>query len=115
MSAGRGRHSVRTLAWGRRTRRRRETDLELEVVPTGEPRAGENFEFVVSSKRRLARVATYIDRSRVWEVSSVDPPHLQRIFVSLRAGGQTLRIRAVDDIGNTVEKRLAIRESARGE
>lgn len=56
MPDGRRGSSTRTLASMRRTRRRQETDLKLEIRHNGEP-------FVVSSKRRLARAAAYIDRS----------------------------------------------------
>jgi hypothetical protein len=115
MPDGRSRYSERTLALMRRTRRRQETDLKLEIRHNGEPSAGETFEFVVSSKRRLARVAAYLDRSRIWEAGSVEPPHTQRIFIPLNAAGQTLRIRVVDDIGNAIEEQLAIRKWERRE
>ncbi len=106
----RGRHSVRTLAWGRRTRHRQvtETDLKLEIRLNGEPRAGETFEFAVSSTRRVARVAAYIGQSRVCEVSSVDPPHSQTVQIPPDAAGLTLRIRAVDTIGNNIEEQRTI-------
>jgi hypothetical protein len=104
-----GRHGVRTLAWERRTRRRQAGKIGLEIRPNGVPRAGESFEFVVlSSSRRLARLAIYIDRSRLWDVSSIDAPHVQRVFISPRATGQTLRIQVSDNVGNNIEEQLAI-------
>jgi hypothetical protein len=110
MPRQRTRSSVRTLAWERRTRRRREaTKPSLEIQPNGVPRAGETFEFIVlSSSQRLARLAVYIDRARLWEVTSIDTPHVQRVFISLRAAGQTLRIRAFDNVGNDIEEQFAI-------
>ncbi len=111
MPDGRGPSSTRTLAWGRRTRRRQETDLKLEIRLNGHPQAGETFEFVV--KRRLSRVAAYIGQSRVCEVSSVDPPHSRTIQIPPDAAGLTLRIRAVDTIGNNVEERRTIAAAPR--
>jgi hypothetical protein len=104
----RGRHTVRTLAWERRTRRRQEGETDLEIRLDGRPRAGENFKFAVSSKRRLSRVAAYIGQSRVCEVSAVDPPHTQKIGIPPEAAGLTLRLRAVDTLGNNVEEQRTI-------
>ena len=85
MPDGRSRNSERTCAWTRRTRRRQESEINLN----GQPEAGENFEFTVSSKRRLTRVAAYIGQSRVCEVSSVDPPHSQTVQIPPDAAGLT--------------------------
>ena len=71
----------------------------------------ETFEFIVSSKRRLTRVAAYIGQSRVCEVSSVDPPaalSYQTVQIPPDAAGLTLRIRAVDTIGNNIEEQPMI-------
>jgi hypothetical protein len=108
MPDGRGPSSTRTLAWGRRTRRRQQSEINLEIRLNGHPQAGETFEFVVSSKRRLSRVAAYIGQSRVCEVSSVDPPHSRTVQIPPNAAGLTLRIRAVDTIGNNIEERRTI-------
>jgi hypothetical protein len=113
MPDGRSRYSESTLALMRRTRRRQETDLKLEIRLNGEPRAGETFEFAVSSTRRLARVAAYIGQSRVCEVSSVDPPHSRIVQISADAAGLTLRIRAVDTIGNNIEEQRTIAAAPR--
>jgi hypothetical protein len=113
MPDGRSRYSERTLALWRRKRRRQESEAILEIRPNGEPRAGETFEFVVlSSSRRVARLAVYIDRSRLWEVTSIDAPHVQRVFISPRAAGQTLRIRVFDNVGNTAEAQRQIGAAA---
>ncbi len=108
MPDGRSRNGVRTLAWECRTRRRQESKTNLEIRLNGEPRAGETFEFVVSSNQRLARVTTYIGRARVWEMGSVKPPHIQRIFISLQWAGRTLLIRVFDNIGNTAKTQRTI-------
>jgi hypothetical protein len=84
----------------------------LEIRPSGNPRAGEVFEFVVSSKRRLAQVGAYIGRYRLWEASFIDSPVSQTIRISHGTAGQTLRIFAVDAIGNNVEDRRKIAAAA---
>jgi hypothetical protein len=108
MPDGRSRYSERTLASMRRTRRRQQADLTLEIRLNGEPQAGETFEFVVSSKRRLTSVTAYIGQSRVCGVRSVEAPHTQQLSISPDAAGQIVRMRAVDVIGNNIEERRTV-------
>ncbi len=80
----------------------------MKIQIDGEVQPGGAFQLVVTSERRLSRVAVSIGRLRLHEASLVQPPYHATVEVPERAIRRTLRVHASDAIGNHAEERRVV-------